>query len=264
MQQPFYFQDGDRTLFAILHRAAAPRALLLLCPPLLHEHTRSYRFFAQLADRFTQEGVTCLRFDYFGTGDSGGDDAEFDTAQAQGDILAAARQLRMQGGAHPLVLMGIRGSSLLAAGAAQAVGADALWLWQPETDGAGYLRALEAQDLEARSDPHRYPGRALPRAAAAGELLGFHTAPGLREDLRARTLDPIPAWLPVAVVAGPDAPVPAIAQATQHRLPASTSDWAGEIDLRGVIPLRDAEPVVQSLLAALPVAHEFAWSEAHG
>lgn len=258
---PFYFQDGDRTLFAVLHRATAPRALLLMCPPLLHEHARSYRFFSQLADRFARDGVSCLRFDYFGTGDSGGDDAQFDPARARDDIVAAARQLRANADAQPLILMGIRGSALLAAGAADVVGADALWLWQPESDGSQYLRTLEAQDLEARSDAGRYPGRMLPRPAGDAELLGFRAAPGLRENLRACTLAPIPAALPVAIVAGPDESMPAIPQAVLHRLRASASDWAGEIDMRSVIPLRDTEPVVQALLGRLPTARAFAPTE---
>jgi hypothetical protein len=69
--------------------------------------------------------------------------------------------------------------------------------------------------------------------------------------------------VPVAVVAGPDDPMPALAP--QHRLPASVSDWAGEIDLRSMIPVRDAEQVVQALLAQLPLAHRRPLSEAaHG
>jgi hypothetical protein len=262
--QPFYFQTEGRALFGALHRAAAPRALLLMCPPLFHEHARSYRFFSQLADRFAQDGLSCLRFDYYGTGDSAGEDAEFDPTMAQRDIVAAARELRARAGDHPLVLMGARGSALLASAAADAAGAAALWLWQPETDGARYIGELEHQDLEARSDANRYPGRALPRPHDGPELLGFRVSPDLRRGLSACRLEGMQP-VPLAVIAGPDDPMPALALASKHRLPASVSDWAGEIDLRSMIPVRDAEQVVQALLTQLPLAPHRPLSEAaHG
>lgn len=251
--QPFYFQTEGRALFGVLHRAAAPCALLLMCPPLFHEHARSYRFFSQLADRFAQDGLSCLRFDYYGTGDSDGEDAEFDPAMTQRDIAAAARELRVRAGDHPLVLMGVRGSALLAGAAAEAADAAALWLWQPETDGVRYVEELERQDLEARSDANRYPGRALPRPHDAPELLGFRVSPDLRRTLSAYRLESLQP-VPVVVVAGPHDPMPALALASQHRLPAAASDWAGEIDLRSMIPVREAEQIVQALLAQLPLA----------
>lgn len=246
--EPFYFQAGGRALFGVSHGAANARALLLMCPPLLHEHARSHRFFSQLADRFAAGGLACLRFDYYGTGDSAGEDAEFEPATALQDIAAAARELRARAGDLPLVLMGIRGSALLADAAAEAVGAAALWLWQPELDGARYLEDLDRQDLEARSDASRYPGRALPRPHDGPELLGFRVSPRLRDALSTLRLAPA-RTLPVAVVLGPDDPVPALAPASFHRLTAAASDWAGEIDLRNLVPVREAEPVVEALVA---------------
>src|SRR3546814_769555 len=68
--QPFHFFAQERRLFGVLHPAVgSTRAQVLMCPPLLHEHTRSYRFFSQMAGRLAADGVACLRFDFHGTGD---------------------------------------------------------------------------------------------------------------------------------------------------------------------------------------------------
>src|SRR3546814_936957 len=67
-----------------------------------------------MAGRLAADGVACLRFDYHGTGDSEGDDADFSPDLALSDIVCAATELRRRVGDHPLVLMGIRASAPLA------------------------------------------------------------------------------------------------------------------------------------------------------
>src|SRR3546814_19955543 len=113
--QPFHFFAQERRLFGVLHPAVGTtRAQVLMCPPLLHEHVRSYRFFSQMAGRLAADGVACLRFDYHGTGDSEGDDADFSPDLALADIACAAAELSRRVGDHPLVLMGIRAYAPLA------------------------------------------------------------------------------------------------------------------------------------------------------
>src|SRR3546814_10518510 len=139
-----------------------------------------------MAGRLAADGVACLRFDYHGTGDSEGDDADFSPDLALADIACAAAELRRRVGDHPLVLMGIRASAPLAFHAADPAGADALWLWLPVVDGCAHVQSLEAQDLAARTDPHRYPLRALPVPAERAELVGFRTSAGFRRELASR------------------------------------------------------------------------------
>lgn len=251
--QPFYFSAQERRLFAAMHPASgSTRALVLMCPPLLHEHMRSYRFFAQLAGRLAAGGVACLRFDYYGTGDSEGDDADFSPDLALSDIACAADELRARAGGHPLVLMGIRASAPLAFHAAAPAGADALWLWQPICDGCAHAQALEAQDRAARSERDRYPLRPLPVPAADDSLMGFRTSPGFRAELSARCVVAGGTELPVAVITDANSVPPAFANGVHHVLPDAATDWAGEIDMRSVIHVRDAEAVVQALLQDLP------------
>src|SRR3546814_12291649 len=83
--------------------------------------------------------------------------------------------------------MGIRASAPLAFHAADPAGADALWLWLPVVDGCAHVQSLEAQDLAARTDPHRYPLRALPVPAEREELVGFRTSAGFRRELASRS-----------------------------------------------------------------------------
>src|SRR3546814_17164110 len=84
--QPFHFFAQERRLFGVLHPAVgSTRAQVLMCPPLLHEHPRSYRFFSQMAERLAAHGGACLRFDFPGAGDTEGADADVSPATSRAD-----------------------------------------------------------------------------------------------------------------------------------------------------------------------------------
>jgi hypothetical protein len=250
---PVHFGPPARRLFGLHHPARGhARANLLMCPPLLHEHVRSYRFFSQLADRFADAGIACLRFDYFGTGDSDGDDDALTPQSARADIGEAAAELRRRDPVAPLVLLGIRASALLAARAAGDVDAAALWCWQPEYDGRAYVERLAARYREELASRDRFPSRKTLPSAQSGDLMGFRLAPAFADEFATCRLDDAPGNLPLAVI-GDDATLrDAPSHATQHPLPPAATFWADQIDLRGLIALRDAEPAVQSLLHELP------------
>ena len=248
-----YFGMPQRQLFGAMHLPVGPvRALVLMCPPLLHEQQRSYRFFSQLADRLAEAGLACLRFDYFGTGDSAGEDGQFTPASAQADIALAARELRSLAPPAPLIMMGVRGSALLAHHDAVQLGASALWLWQPVLDGRAWLETLIARDRAERSSRNRYPiVEAEP--ASDGELMGTILTQSARDELSALAIVSAPGAIPTAVLDAPDGDGKQLADATHYALPASVTAWAREVDLSGLIPLRDAEPALQALLAELPL-----------
>src|SRR3546814_15057778 len=74
--QPFHFFAQERRLFGVLHPAVgSTRDQVLMCPPLLNEHTRSYRFFSQMAGLLGDDGVACLSLNYPGNGDTESNDA---------------------------------------------------------------------------------------------------------------------------------------------------------------------------------------------
>jgi hypothetical protein len=78
----------------VLHAAdPAARAgcAVLLCNPFGQEALRSQRGFRVLADRFARTGCATLGFDYFGTGDSDGDDDDASLATAFGGAPSSER-----------------------------------------------------------------------------------------------------------------------------------------------------------------------------
>lgn len=156
-------------------------ALMVVCAPLLHEHFMGYRMLSLACRRLAKQGWATLRFDYFGSGDSGGDDADFSLAGANVDTGTAIAWMRDHSRA-PLLLVGVRGGAWPATACANA--ADRLLLWQPLASGADWLGDLLKADLAERSDRERFPLLSkLPKPAETDWLLGSHCSAELRNEL---------------------------------------------------------------------------------
>ncbi len=246
---PGYFGPASRRLFGAYHPATGTaRAAVLLCAPLLHEHVRSYRFFAQVAAELAGQGLACLRFDYFGSGDSAGDDRDFLPDATAQDLLLAAGELRRRAGEAPLILLAVRGAALFACRDAAACGADALWLWQPVTDGADYLRRLQRRDRAESESRERYPLRRGGTAAPRQGLMGFSVSADFPDQL-ARLQARLPAGIPTTVL---DAEGRAHLPGSRFiALPETVTRWEEEIELADMIPQRDAQPALRELVAGL-------------
>lgn len=253
----FHFGPDDRRLFGVFHPADGfAQAAVLLCPPLLHELQRSYRFFAGVAGLLAGSGLACLRFDYFGTGDSAGESTAFHPSSVRTDLLLAAEALRARTDGAPLILLGVRASALFARAHAADVHASAVWLWQPVLDADGYLDELDALDARERASRERYPLRRGRPAPLPGERVGTVLPPTFAEELRAVARAPEQAGsdafpLPVAVLdcGGPGRhPVAASAHVP---LPDVLAGWVAEVELDGVLPLRAARSAVDMLAADL-------------
>jgi hypothetical protein len=179
------------SLFGVFHAAAPASAAgcgVLMCNPFGQEAVRSQRVFRVLADRFARSGCATMRFDYYGTGDSDGDDdhASLDTWCA--DILRADAVLRERSGATRICWLGLRlGGTLAALASARALAPpERLILWDPIVAGPAWLDALAAEHAAALAtafggapasvrlpddDPeraHQSLGFALPKAFRAG------------------------------------------------------------------------------------------------
>jgi len=252
--QPFYFGPATRRLFGAYHASSTPpRAAVLMCPPLLNEHFRSYRFFSQVASQLAGAGLSCLRFDYLGTGDSGGGDDQFNPAECSVDIALAAGELRRRSEGAPLILMAIRGSAPLACREAGNLGASAVWLWQPVIDGTDYVRALEKRDRFERGSRYRYPLLRGTAAAGPQDLMGFALSERFRGELAAYSIDrQQPCDVRTAVLAHPDDPAMELAADARLELPMSVTAWSDELDLTSLIPLRDARDALEALVSDIP------------
>jgi pimeloyl-ACP methyl ester carboxylesterase len=91
--------------------------------------------------------LNALRFDYFGTGDSGGDLLSARPGDWLEDIRLAAQELRERASVTRLVIVGLRFGGFLAAKAeVRAVGS--LILWDPVTHPGQYLERARSQVRE--------------------------------------------------------------------------------------------------------------------
>jgi uncharacterized protein len=149
---PLRFGSPQRELFGMLHRPerGGGGTGVLVCNPFGQEAVRSHRLFRVMAERLVRSGLSVMRFDYFGTGDSSGDEDDADLHGWQLDILQAQAELVQRSGCTRVIWVGARlGGSLALLGSAHAEAAPAAVLaWDPILDGPAYLSAL-ARDHEA-------------------------------------------------------------------------------------------------------------------
>ena len=234
---------GDGWVQGVLTGSDSARAALLVLPPFFHEWQRGYRHFAVLADALAGLGVAGLRFDYRGTGESSGEDAQFLPSRALEDAHSAFLFLQSRCPA-PVTLLGIRAGALLAERAAERVGRP-WWSWQPVDDGRSHYEALRQRDTFERNNRLRFPYRSLRAAPRDDQLMGHRLHPefALELGIFKRTSSP------GLRIDHPDA-LPGDGLA----LPASLLDWAAQVDLQGRVPVNDlaatAERMAHRLLAA--------------
>lgn len=181
--RPCWFGPTDRPLFGWVHgpaRSGVPA--VVLCPPLGRELGASYRALRRLAERLAGLGILAVRFDYDGTGDSSGSDADPGRVAAWLESVGQAAGLARSLGAGRLALVGLRAGALLAETAARRLGGlDGLVLWDPFASGKALVRHQRAlQVLEAGT---------LPEGAGRHELLGFQLGPAEVADLAALAPD---------------------------------------------------------------------------
>lgn len=229
---PLLFGPPERRLFGIYSApATAPTAAVLLCPPVGQELLRAHRFHRVLSDRLLRLGVAVLRFDYYGTGDSGGDSTEGDLEGWTEDVGTAHAELVRQVGDLPITWYGARMGATLAAAAAARGGIetpDRLVLWDTVLDGADWLRELCREHLSIVEQFFCIPPRDLRRRFAANpeafadSPLGFEMSARLLDQLHRLSADSVdlPRHGVTTVIA---APVDQRAQA-----------WAGRQAGRGV------------------------------
>lgn len=205
---------------------------VVLCKPFGQEAIRSHRMFRVLADRLSRNGHPVLRFDYYGTGDSMGDDKDGCLSGWSNDLLAADRELRSLSGARGTTWAGMRlGASVAVLAAAQAPQhLSRLVLWDPVVDGKHYLEFLRARHIASLEEAYSLPQRPSPAVLARDpatyrdEAIGFEMSPSLREqiamlDVKTHTWPPKPRSIVVINdpdVAGGDAVIGACKQHRDH------------------------------------------------
>lgn len=192
--QPFYFGSSRRPLFGLYHAPTSARAVgpgVVLCPPAGHESLRAHRAFRNLATALARAGCHVLRFDYSGSGDSGGDGEAARLADWVEDAGTAVEELRDTADLPRVSLVGLRiGAAVASLAAARRRDVERLVLWDPVVSGRAHLRALAdlQRSLLARAFPELLPGF----DPEAPEALGHPLPAGLRQDLDGLSLLDLP------------------------------------------------------------------------
>ncbi|MGE3910861.1 MAG: alpha/beta hydrolase [Chloroflexota bacterium] len=149
---PGFFGSPERRLFGCLHppRDDVKREVsTVLCYPLGQEYAYSHRAFLHLASRLANEGFSVGRFDYFGTGDSAGDDDDASLSGWVDDISTVIEETRRVVQRRHLGLIGLRFGAALAMETAVKRG-DVLHLvlWDPIVNGSEYFEQMKVLHQE--------------------------------------------------------------------------------------------------------------------
>jgi exosortase A-associated hydrolase 2 len=148
-ERPVCFQSSGRWLHGVLSlpkTPARPATGLVTLHGWSGTRIGPHALFVSLARRAAEAGIACLRFDFRGRGDSGGEIAEATRATMIEDAVAAARFLREEG-CERVILVGLCAGSQVAIGAAaQDAAPDGLILWSaPVSEQAEEERAVAAK-----------------------------------------------------------------------------------------------------------------------
>ena len=201
---PLFFGPSQRPLFGAYHPAAqrGDRGVVL-CNPWGEEYLCAHPSLGLLARQLAGAGNHVLRFDYGGTGDSGGMATEGTLKTWRDDLEWALDEIRDLGDVRKIAIVGLRlGGTLAALAAAERKDVDRLVLWDPVVDGSDYVRELlhdpeKVTHSSAHADLARREGREVP------EIGGFALTPAMRRGLEeidgSSFTGPLPATLLVSI-----------------------------------------------------------------
>jgi len=175
-----YFDSGKHRLFGWLHRPGAVNAArigLVVCKPFGYEAVCAHRSVRAFSEAAANLGVSVLRFDYAGTGDSAELDPEADQLEVWvQDVMAAVDTLRRLADVERVYVLGFRLGALLATLAAiRCQDVSGLMLVAPIISGRRYLRELRMTRMAATigSEPTEPSDRPAGAADARMEVSGF-------------------------------------------------------------------------------------------
>lgn len=139
-------------LEAMLYRPEGiEKGAVVICSPDGDERIWTYRLLVSLARLLASQGITVLRFDYMGQGESGGSYEEATVSTRLRDIELMAGVLRERTAAERMGLLGVRLGGALAIIASACIPAlDFLVLWDPVLDVAAYFQDLLRINISAQ------------------------------------------------------------------------------------------------------------------
>ena len=179
-----YFGRAEKPLFGCFNGPRAERSRstgVVICQPIGHEYVNSHRALRQLAVRLAAIGFPVLRFDYFGCGDSSGEDAEGRAAEWIANLAEAVSEISRRSQVTDVCVVGLRLGASIALLGAQHSPVAALVLWDPVVKGSAYLEsitALNEQLLRFRPRPGKQRRPDWPK-----DIIGFPLSRELYEGI---------------------------------------------------------------------------------
>ncbi len=186
---PLRFGPPERQLFGIFHPPTGETARaesVVVCNPFGQEAIRAHRLLRIVGERLARAGFPVLRFDFFGTGDSGGADDSGTLALWSEDVLRADLEVRRLS-AHPrCAWFGLRlGATVAAVASSRArMAPSRILMWDPILDGKAYLEELFRAQREHLSAAG-LTGACDFQGGGATEVLGFPIPAALRREIEA-------------------------------------------------------------------------------
>jgi hypothetical protein len=148
MCEELYFltipETSDRRIFLHVHCPANSNGqAFIFLNPILDEKKKSQKFQVDTARKICALNYYVIRFDYYGTGDSGGESFEFDFYEALKDMQYLTEHMRKKYALAAFKILGIRlGADLAAIIAAKGEFISDLFLIEPVSNGLRYLTEL--------------------------------------------------------------------------------------------------------------------------
>ena len=146
MEEPFFFEDGDKRLFGVAHTPRGDFADkgFVLVHPFGEEKLWSHRVYVNFAREAALRGFPVLRFDLSGHGDSSGRSENSTISSYIDEIGIAQSKLRaLFPSIEKVGLLGLRlGATLALMSASRTENLSDLILWEPISNGARYMQEL--------------------------------------------------------------------------------------------------------------------------
>ncbi len=157
-ERPLWFRIGRDQVAGTLHRPAGGRTVpaVLLCHGFTGSKTESHWVFVKMARVLAKSGIAAYRFDFRGSGESGGEFQSMTIAREIGDARAALGVLARQDGINPAKL-GVLGLSLGGCVSANLASRDGrvrtLALWSAVGDTSRWFASARKRYISMPWDP---------------------------------------------------------------------------------------------------------------
>jgi exosortase A-associated hydrolase 2 len=156
IETPFFFENGNYRNFGIFHAPDAEGLLaeqkigMVFCTPFAEEKMIAHRVIVNMARALAAEGISCLRFDFMGEGDSEGNFEDSSVKSRLSDIKEAMSVVSEKEGVKRIGLIGFRFGATLAALVASQRKVDLLVLICPIISGKSYMNQCFLSNLSTQ------------------------------------------------------------------------------------------------------------------